>query len=298
MTALPQITIIIPTRANRDRADLLRRAVGSVLTQAGVAPTALLVANGPDRDPGLIRELAADPRCVVIQRAEPGIPEAIRIGRYAVRTEWFGELDDDDYLLPGALERRLRLADSRPDCDVIVTNGLVSERGQQTLRVPDFSAIREDPAVALTRGNWLLPGAWLCRTAEVKPELFDRIPAWLEVTYFALCFSLEHQIAFLDEPTVVWFLDTPGSASKSRACAFGQVPALKELLALPLPRRVRRGFRAHLARASHDLADRYYHEGAWTLAWRWHCRSLLLPGGWRFLPFFRRLLLSPRAGRT
>ncbi len=290
VTANPPVAVIMPTRGRPERAGLLRRALGSVMAQEGVQPIPIVVVNGPERDPDLCRELATDTRIRIVYRAEADLPAALRAGREAVDTEWFAELDDDDLLLPGALRYRLDLLSDHPTCDVVVTNALRRGPAGDEVQVVDAGRVRDDPLRALLERHWLLPGSYLCRTSRVGPDLFDGMPRYLENTYLAIRFATGYRFRFADRPTVVWHLDTPWSESKSAAYLLGQVGALERILSLELPSDVRAGWRRHLAGACHEIAGRALMEGDRAAAWRWHLRSLWEPGGWRFIPYTRRLV--------
>lgn len=294
-----EVTVIVPTLALRARAALLRRALATVRAQAGVRAIPLVVVNGTERDPVLLRELRADPGVRVIVLDDADLPAALCAGRAHVDTEFFGGLDDDDELLPDALSLRVRALADDEACAAAVSNGFRRNgAGADVLHVPDAEAVDADPLRALIRINWLLPGSWLCRTASVGVSMFDGMPKYLECTYLALRFALDGRMRFLASPTVIWNTDTPASQSRSRAYVLGQVPALERILALPSPPEVRAAFRTRLSVARHAIADLHLHEGSRDEAWRWHLRSLRGPGGWRFLPFTRHLLRSPRGGRT
>ena len=64
------------------------------------------------------------------------------------------------------------------------------------------------------------------------------------------------------------------------------------LLALPLPRAVRRGFAQRRGNALHTAAGMELNAGRAREAWRWHLRSLAATGGWRYSLYTRRLLYA------
>lgn len=290
MASRPAVSVIVPTLALPERAPLIRRTCESVLRQQGVRSHLIVVANGPRRDTGLLEELSSDPRVRLASLPEPGLPAALRRGRELVETPWFSELDDDDVLLPGALERRVRALRERPDCVAAVDNGIVRGPDGDRLVMEDVDLVREDPLRALTRANWLLPGSWLCRTAAVGPELFDGMPRSLECTFLAASLALEGPIRFLDRPGVVWHRRLWPSDSSRREHLLGQEAALERILELDLPPDVRRSFRHALRQARHAAAAAHLESGRLAAAWGAHLRSLGSAGGWRQLPYTRHLV--------
>lgn len=242
--------------------------------------------------------LRADRRLRLVERNDADLPAALRVGREAVDTPWFGALDDDDYLLPGALARRVQELERRPECDVVVTNGYRRDGSGDVLHIVPELGVAGDPVRALPRRNWLLPGSWLCRADAVGPELFDRMPRYLECTFLAASFATVYRMCWLDEPTIVYSIDTPSAESRSPGYYVGQAAALRRILELPLPADVRRLFRARVADACHWASGYELHRGRKGRAWRWHAASLLEPSGWRYLPFTRHLVWSPWRKRS
>jgi hypothetical protein len=285
------ITVIMPTRALPERAVLLRRAIDSVLQQQGVHVAPLLVINGPSADPAIVRELDADPRLRVTRLEQASLPAALHHGRGLVDTAWFAELDDDDVLLPDALAARLAALQANPPSDVVITTGYRRTAHGDEVNVHDTTAIRRDPLLALCGANWLLPGSWLCRTSPASERLFEHMPPYLECTWLAIQFAMHHTVHFLEQPTVIWHVDSPRAVSRSRDYVLGQVPALERILGLDLPPAVHAAFRRQISPACHEIADLRLREGNRRDALAWHLRSLREPGGLRWLPFTRRLLL-------
>jgi hypothetical protein len=232
----------------------------------------------------------------VIRRAEPHLPKALEAGRRQVRTSWFTTLDDDDLLLPGALTARLEALAAHPTWQVVVSNGFRRYHvGVDVLHFTDPASIRRDPLSMLGRGNWLLPGSWLASSAAFGPELFAEMPRNLECTYLAIRFAQTGPMGILETPTVVWH--PGGPTSTSRDFLLGQPAALRHLLALDLPRPLARRFRERLVSAHHDISEDSRRRGEWAQAWRHHLASLAL-GGWRHLPYTRRLLTVSRGKLT
>ena len=290
MPGIPEVSIIIPTRALAERASLLRRAIASVLSQEGVRTTLIVVVNGSQWDHHLVRELGERTGIRLVRIDEHGIPNALAAGRAVVDTPFFSTLDDDDIYLPDALAIRVRALQENSGCNVVVTNGLVRDAGSEARHIRNMPAIERDPLEALSVGNWLLPGAWLCRTASMETAIFDEMPMFLECTYLAIHFSLRGQICFVDEPTVVWHKDTPNSESKSCEFLLGQEQALQRLLEMPIPESFRRLLLEQLSRTRLGVADFHASEGRLLPASRAYLRSLSSRGGWRNLPSAANLI--------
>jgi glycosyltransferase involved in cell wall biosynthesis len=286
------VSVIMPTEAHRDRAESLRRALQSVLSQTGVRPLPIVVVNGPRGDPTLVAELERRPGVRVVRLAEAGLPAALVAGRALVDAPYFAELDDDDELLDGSLATRADALRAHPDVDVAVTSGFVESGGRREVNIVDFDGYHRDPLRALLRRNWLVPCAGLFRAATITGEFFGDIAPYLEWTYLQVRLALERRMLFIDRPTWVYRTDTPRSLSKSRQYVLQQPASLRRVLALALPADVRRQFEGRLCAALHAAAALELDAGNHAAAWRWHLRSLGPRGGLRHALYTRRLLYA------
>jgi hypothetical protein len=292
---LPTVTVLVPTLARPERRELLLRALASIRSQGGVAAIALVIVNGEDADPDLLADLGTEPDVGMLRIPQRGIPAAFRAGRPAVATTYFGALDDDDILLPGALTARVSALTADDSRDAVVTDGFIrSAAGDRRMR-ENFLDVAADPVREMFRGNWLLPGSWLCRTDRVGGWLFEAMPDHRECTWIGLQLATRTRLTFLPAPTMVYHEDTPGGAHRNLAYCTAQPAAIRRFLTLPLPPDVRERLRHSMAAAYHETAHRLLiEEGRRGAALRWHLRSLLAPGGLRHLMFTRKLLWPRR----
>lgn len=292
------VTVIIATLGVRERACSLRAAISSVLEQAGVKTTVIVVLNGAKRDPDVERELRDNVRVALVVRDVRGLPQALAVGRAMVLTPYFATLDDDDLYLPGALELRVRALEEYPECAAAITNGYLRAGECDTLHVNVGHRIHDDPVRAMLDRNWCLPGSWLCRTSMVDVGVFEEMPSYLECTYLALRIASAHPVTWIDTPTVVYNVGSPQAESLSRAYVLGQVSALRRIVALDLPSDVRAAFRARIACAYHAAADHERKAGALLEACRWHAASMLQRSGWRYAAFTRHLVRDALRARS
>lgn len=281
---LPEVAVIMPTLGTRKRASSLKRALESVLSQDGVRTIPIVVFNGPTADGALVDEVGCYSRGRVLVLQHGNLPDALRAGRLLVEEPWFGTLDDDDELLPGALALRVDVLTRNPTAGVAITNGLRRGKLGDRLHLEDMEDVRSDPLAALMSRNWLLSGSWLCRSDAVSPSLLDGMPPYLECTYLAIRLATATRLEFVEDPTVIYNEDTPDSASKSLNSVVGLEPALRRLLELDLPPDVRQSLRLRLAPACWDAAGALARAGNLGAACRWYGRAFLRPGGWRFVP--------------
>jgi Glycosyltransferase like family 2 len=291
VTSLRQsVAVIIPTLGMDARAGTLQRAVRSVVDQDGVHGIPLVVLNGDRVSPDVERMLRGQARVRLLVRDEASLPGALHAGRGAIDTPFFGTLDDDDILLPGALARRLAALEQHPDASVVVTNGYVDAGAEWNLLVRKGTDVDGDPLRALLRRNWLLPGSWLARTDVVDEQIFAGMPKYAESTYLAMMFATRYRMRWLQAPSVVYHIGSPMAESQQPAYIRGQVDALRRLLALPLPDDVVEALRVRVTQAHHHIAEMELEGGALREAWRQHLASLRSPQGWRHALYTRHLL--------
>jgi glycosyltransferase involved in cell wall biosynthesis len=100
---MPQFSVVTPSF---NRTNLLLRALGSCLPQAGAEFEVIVVDDGSTDDPRREVEALDDPRVKLLRHTAGKGPCAARnTGIDAASGEWIVFLDSDDELLPGALAR-------------------------------------------------------------------------------------------------------------------------------------------------------------------------------------------------
>lgn len=289
---LADCTIIVGTLARRERGPSLRRAIASLIPQAGPAPAILVVVNGRQADPAVLAALAGRTEVELLQIPQESFGVALLAGRQAVRTRYFGFLDDDDEYLPGGLARRMEALLAEPAADLVVTNGLSRTDRGDFPAYHNLPAVAADPLGALFRESWLASCGGLFRTDRVPVTLFADSHPYFEWSWLAFRLATAGaRIAVLDEATFV-VNDTPGSASKEPRALLSAVAYYRRLLSLPQRPDLKGIIDRRLCRALHCLADHQMQTGQIPAAWRHHWASLRSPGGWRHLSFSLRLLAA------
>lgn len=289
----PLVTVIIPTLCSANRAESLKRGLRSIFdnqcsTEAAVC--VLVVVNGSSVDEPTFAFLQKQERVKILRLNQPGVAKAQRVGRNAVDTRYFCFLDDDDELVSHSLAWRIEALERNRDIDVLVADGYRNENGVD-LPCNSLPGLDEDPHECLLRANWLASCAALFRTASVRASLWDGVSDYYEFTIIAHALALESKIQF-DARFGYRIHFTPGSASQSTAFRVAEISALEKILAMPLPKKIRRGVEAKLGNAHHIEADQLLRSGTRTAAWRHHQRSLVCPDGHRFV-LYTRFFFAP-----
>ncbi len=110
----PSVSIIIPTH---NRADLLKRAIQSVLAQTYRNFELIVVSDGSTDNTDEIVASFDDPRLVFLKHAQPrGASAARNTGIQASRGDYIAFLDDDDEWLPEKLEKQVQYIRNLPEC--------------------------------------------------------------------------------------------------------------------------------------------------------------------------------------
>lgn len=212
MSAAPMlISVVIPTF---NRAELLRKAVASVLAQRGDHFEVVISDNcSSDHTPQVVAEFAADPR-VVASRNERnlGMVGNWRKGVYELaRGEWFILMSDDDYLTDPEYLVRVGAAIAAHRPVFVYSGGVVHDTvagTRETVR-PPFDGLVPGSDVFASRGtvrpqDALLPSS-VFRRADAKRLGFlddpDNLCCDAEL-YLNLC--AEGEVFVFPEPACVY----------------------------------------------------------------------------------------------
>lgn len=285
----PMVGVIIPTTCDIRRAAQIHRAIESVLSQQGVAVELLLVVNGAHVDEALYRRLLQS-RAAVIRLPEGNVSQARYAGVLATKAPFFSFLDDDDEFLPGALATRLAAFEPAVDC--VVTNGLERGESDRPLVMPEMAVqIRQDPVQAFMQHNWFASAGSMFRRATAEPELFDIEHRYFEWTWlFFLLVAAGKRVRYVDEMTYRVWKDSPVSASASAEYAMANADLLAALVRLPLPPAALAELQRKHQAALNRRSQLHLEQRQRLHAWRAHL-ACLRAGGWRYLPFTRKLLV-------
>ncbi|WP_082560747.1 glycosyltransferase family 2 protein [Caulobacter sp. Root487D2Y] len=145
----PTVSVIIPTR---NRADLVCRAVRSVLVQSVSSIEIIVSIDGPDPVTEAALAQIHDPRLRVIVAPESkGAPAARNRGFEAATGEWIALLDDDDEWMPTKLERQLEIAARSSFALPIIASSLIARSPSA-----DYTWPREVPSPAVPISEYMM----------------------------------------------------------------------------------------------------------------------------------------------
>ena len=110
------VSIVIPTH---NRAQLLKAAIESALAQTYPNFEIVVIDDASDDETSQIVRAFDSDRIRYIRKHHSGAPDTRNRGIREARGEFILWLDDDDLLLPSALESQVRVAQANPSADVI-----------------------------------------------------------------------------------------------------------------------------------------------------------------------------------
>lgn len=287
--SLPLVTVVIATDCTAQRASAIERALDSLRAQRGVRVQPLLIVNGQRYSPALLERLKADPWLRVHYVEQGGFANALGIGRSLISSEFFSFLDDDDEYLPDTLALRVGPLLQDPSVDVVVANGRRREGDHDVAVYQNLPRDMSEAMEQFLRQNWLASCGGLFRAASVGLDAFEGLVSYFEWTLIGLRLLLARKnLVFLDIP-VFRIHPTPQSLSRSSAYEAAGCDFLDGLLLLALPAALRVRVKESLAVAYNTRSLVHLRSGELLSAWRWHLRTLVAPGGWRYLPYTLRL---------
>ncbi len=283
------VDVVIRTAGRSERRTSLQRAVQSILNQQGVAARPIVVIT--DNLPHLATELACEPRVKVHHVGQPTSPgRALGIGRSVIQAPFYAFLDDDDELLPSALEMRLDIMRADPAVDLVVTTGYWVSGNRRQIHIPDITRHQNDSLNGMIERCWLTSCGGLYRASAISQRHFEGLPDLCEWTYFAFRLSLERlNVRFLDLPTYNVY-DTPGSLSKTEGFLEATLCVLQAMRSQPLRAAERASLERKYRAALHGAAEHYRQANQLAKAWRFHLRSVKPPYMLRYGAYTRKLL--------
>lgn len=292
------ISVIVPTTCQASRAMLLHRAVESICTHSEVSLEVLIVVNGTRYDQQLITVLEQDARLRVIRLEQANVSAARYEGLRQATGDFFCFLDDDDEFLPHALSHRLNIFRQYDSVDVVVTNGFEHRAGSDIPLVTPGSAIEisENPGKSFLRSNWFASPAALFRAKSIDPELFNFSYKYFEWTYlFFSLLSKGKRFCYDEAFSYRKYEDNPLSVSKSMEYSMAYPDFLLSLAELRLEPDINRAIHEKYLTALNSRSVLEMQQGSWGRAWRSHIKCLL-SGGWRYLPYTRKLVINKSQG--
>jgi hypothetical protein len=292
-TPPPKITIIISTSCTAKRADSLRRAIASIQEAGAGVAGIMIAANGSYIAPELAAELSQRQDLHFIRFEEGSYPKTLSLAVPLVNTDYFGFLDDDDELLPNSLHQRLAALQSQPDTDIVLSNGYLCKRGEDTLYLQYLDQVPNNPLATFFLENWLPSCGALFRRAGVDLSYFQNYHPYAEWSWLAFRLALDQKrFCVLDEPTFRVYADTPSSLSKSSEYRRSYISLYQKMLAMHTPPAIRGAIQKRLSQAHHDVSNLLLVEGKIGNSVRHHLLSLRHPSGWRFLPYTRHIIVA------
>ncbi|PQZ97423.1 hypothetical protein CQ019_17990 [Arthrobacter sp. MYb229] len=166
---LPETPLVSVVIATRNRSELLKVGIHSVLNQTFKDFELVVVDDGSTDNTELVVKGIDDPRVVYVRGKGEGISAARNIGAQKSRGQWTAVHDDDDIMLPNRLEEQLKFVDDSVDFIYGAFMNFDDETGELQLH----HGRNYGYAAALMSG--FAPGhsTWLVRTELLQTFQYD-----------------------------------------------------------------------------------------------------------------------------
>lgn len=166
--AKPVVSVVIPVH---NRADLIGRAVSSVISQTFDKWELIVVDDGSDEDVLSVLTRFTDPRISVVRLDKnSGAPVARNTGVRRARGDFVGFLDSDDEWLPNKLEVQLRAMDSQID---VVLCGFLDELDGRAVELRPSVGLLKREGLLWGPRRWITTGQFLVRASNFDEIRFD-----------------------------------------------------------------------------------------------------------------------------
>ena len=215
---LPLVTVIIPTY---NRADLLPRAVSSVLNQTYAALELLIVDDGSTDGTAEVVKGFQDPRVRFLRLDQnQGQCAAMNAGIEAARGDWVCFLDSDDEYLETCIEKQMAVFLATGSETLGVVYVLSGERTPDGRIIPaHFNALQGDVYAGALFQGYVAPSI----TLLIRKTCFDQVGLWdTEFRCFQdddLCIRLAKHYRFevVREVLAVVHRDAAGQLTRNRS---------------------------------------------------------------------------------
>jgi glycosyltransferase involved in cell wall biosynthesis len=163
------VGVVVPTR---DRPELLRQTLRSIVAQETDADVEVLVVHDASEPDPSVEELGRPGRRISVTKNErtPGLAGARNTGILALDTDWVAFCDDDDTWAPGKLAAQLERSGRHPEADVLTTAICVAYEGAEVPRLAGTEVVRR-PDLLRSRMAMLHSSTLLARRSALLGPL-------------------------------------------------------------------------------------------------------------------------------
>ena len=120
----PLVSVILPTY---NAAAYLGKAIKSILAQRYGHFELIIVNDGSSDDTQGLLTQYQDPRIIVINQANLGLPKALNQGIGIAKGKYIARQDADDISLPERLSEQVRFMEQNPSCCLLYTSDAADE---------------------------------------------------------------------------------------------------------------------------------------------------------------------------
>ncbi len=195
------VSIIIPVY---NRADKIKKAVDSVLTQTHELLELIVVDDGSSDESAKVLEEIDDKRLNIIRQPNKGVASARNLGIEKSSCDWLAFLDSDDHWLETKLEKQISFHKENPDYLISQTDEIWIKNGVRINPNKYNEKVGGDIFEPSLERCLISPSAVMLHSSLLNETgLFDeRLPVcedydlWLRI-------ACQHQVGLIDEKLVI-----------------------------------------------------------------------------------------------
>ena len=212
---MPAVSVIIPTY---NRADILPRAINSILSQTYDDLEIIIIDDGSSEDIQSVLESIKSGKLKLIKHTENrGIAAARNTGIRASDSKYIALLDNDDEWLPEKLEMQIKLMETEPAETAISDTGFINIIKNKSYYIPGFEQRNKNSNIyrSIISKHFILPSTILLRReCFLSTGIFDEnIPVFDDWDYFFRILN-KYRIKSINEPLIRRYHHTDNVSSK------------------------------------------------------------------------------------
>jgi glycosyltransferase involved in cell wall biosynthesis len=220
----PLVSVILPSY---NAAAYLGKAIGSILAQSYCNFELIIIDDGSsDKTAALIAQYT-DPRIIVINQSNLGLPKALNAGIRVARGKYLARQDADDVSLPERLANQVAFMEKNPNCALLGswTNIMTTKDvGSGSLSPQPSGRKHQHPTangalqVLLLMNNQFVHSSTMIRAASLKTiGLYSEDPRYFPPEDYELWLRIAQRNSIANLPqALLEYLEVPTSISRTK----------------------------------------------------------------------------------
>lgn len=220
----PLVSVILPSY---NAAAYLDKAIESILAQSYCHFELIIINDGSSDNTSALLTQYADPRIMVIEQANLGLPKALNAGIQVAKGKYLARQDADDVSLPERLAQQVAFMEKNQDCALLGSwtnimtakgiglGGFSSKPSDRQHRHPTTNGALQ---VLLLINNQFVHSSVMIRTSSLKTiGLYSEDPEHFPPEDYDLWLRIAQRYSIANLPKVLLeYLEVPTSISRTK----------------------------------------------------------------------------------